>query len=218
MPCCRQMFNIFHPFDPVAYRIEPLVCEDYINKRPVIVPYHRGGKRIHVGVQEFTEDVAARSRAIGRQLKSLKVKAVAALLALSRNDAEEDSENTEEKGRSYGSMMMERLTGSPDGRIDHVLQEKTFQHPYLSALGAHTNYWRDHDTALFILKHLYRDIPEEPPADETERVHIRPFFVRDPIAEDTPLTFSDNSLVREFSRKVRTYSRKVENNANCEAS
>jgi DDHD domain len=20
MPCCRQMFNIFHPFDPVAYR------------------------------------------------------------------------------------------------------------------------------------------------------------------------------------------------------
>lgn len=20
MPCCRQMFNVFHPFDPVAYR------------------------------------------------------------------------------------------------------------------------------------------------------------------------------------------------------
>jgi hypothetical protein len=35
----------------LLYRIEPLVCEDYINKRPVIVPYHRGGKRIHVGVQ-----------------------------------------------------------------------------------------------------------------------------------------------------------------------
>jgi hypothetical protein len=25
-------------------------------------------------------------------------------------------------------------------------------------------YWHDLDTALFILKHLYRDIPEEPPA------------------------------------------------------
>uniref|UniRef100_A0A0E0IK83 Uncharacterized protein n=1 Tax=Oryza nivara TaxID=4536 RepID=A0A0E0IK83_ORYNI len=42
-------------------------------------------------------------------------------------------------------MLMERLTGSPDGRIDHVLQsessgfqEKTFQHLYLSALGSHT--------------------------------------------------------------------------------
>ena len=34
--------------------IEPLVCEYYISKCPVIVPYHRGGKRIHVGVQELT--------------------------------------------------------------------------------------------------------------------------------------------------------------------
>ena len=36
---------------------------------------------------------------------------------------------------------------------------------------------------------------------------IRLFYVRDPIAEETPLTFSDNSLVKEFSRKVMTYSR-----------
>ncbi|KAJ1266880.1 hypothetical protein BS78_07G013700 [Paspalum vaginatum] len=218
MPCCRQMFNIFHPFDPVAYRVEPLVCEDYLKKRPVIVPYHRGGKRIHVGVQEFTEDIAARSQAIARQLKSLKVKAVATILALSRNDTEEDGESAYEKDRSYGSMMMERLTGAPDGRIDHVLQEKTFQHPYLSALGSHTNYWRDHDTALFILKHLYRDIPEEPPSDAIEGMPIKLFYERDPIEEETPLTFSDRPLVKEFSRRVRAYSRKLENEARYESS
>lgn len=218
MPCCRQMFNIFHPFDPVAYRVEPLVCEDYLKKRPVIIPYHRGGKRIHVGVQEFKEDIAARSQAIARQLKSLKVKAVAAMLALSRNDTEEDGESAFEKERSYGSMMMERLTGSPDGRIDHVLQEKTFQHPYLSALGSHTNYWRDQDTALFILKHLYRDIPEEPPNDDIERMPIKLFYERDPVEEETPLTFSEPPLVKEFSRKVRAYSRKMENEARCESS
>lgn len=34
----------------------------------------------------------------------------------------EDGESANEEGRSYGSIMMERLTGSPDGRIDHVLQ------------------------------------------------------------------------------------------------
>ncbi|CAO2164686.1 unnamed protein product [Urochloa humidicola] len=218
MPCCRQMFNIFHPFDPVAYRVEPLVCEDYLKKRPVIVPYHRGGKRIHVGVQEFKEDVAVRSQAIANQLKSLKVKAVAAMLALSRNETEEDGESTNEKDRSYGSMMMKRLTGSPDGRIDHVLQEKTFQHSYLSALGAHTNYWRDHDTALFILRHLYRDIPEEPPANDLGRMPIKLFYERDPFIEETPLTFADQALVKEFSRKVRTYSNKKENDGNREAS
>ncbi|AQK51135.1 Phospholipase SGR2 [Zea mays] len=227
MPCCRQMFNIFHPFDPVAYRIEPLVCEDYLKKRPVIVPYHRGGKRIHVGVQEFREDISARSQAIARQLKSLKVscsllqgyvKAVAAILALSRNDTEEDGESANEKEKSYGSIMMERLTSSPNGRIDHVLQEKTFQHPYLSALGAHTNYWRDHDTALFILKHLYRDIPEDPPSDVIERMPIKLFYERDPVEEETPVTFSDHAAIKEFCRKVKAYSRKMEDDANCQAS
>jgi hypothetical protein len=69
-----------------------------------------------------------------------------------------------------------------------------------------------------MIKHLYRDIPEEPPTDATGRPPIRLFYVRDPIAEDTPLTFSDNSSVKEFSRKVKSYSRKTEDDANCEAS
>ena len=130
------------------------------------------------------------------------------------------------------------------------LQEKTFQHPYLSALGAHTwvkknsccliiftclnlvsdfhwpwscyltcsNYWRDHDTALFILRHLYRDIPEEPPTDGIGRRPIKLFYERDPFVEETPLTFADEPSVKEFSRKMRTYTRKKENCANCEAS
>lgn len=35
----------------------------------------------------------------------------------------ERAEKAEEKEeRSYGSIMMERLTGSDEGRIDHVLQ------------------------------------------------------------------------------------------------
>jgi len=38
----------------------------------------------------------------------------------------EDGESANEKERSYGSIMMERLTGSPDGRIDHVLQVINF--------------------------------------------------------------------------------------------
>lgn len=34
----------------------------------------------------------------------------------------DNKESAKEEERSYGSMMMERLTGSPDGRVDHVLQ------------------------------------------------------------------------------------------------
>lgn len=36
----------------------------------------------------------------------------------------EDSQGREE--RSYGSLMMERLTGSEEGRIDHMLQVRGF--------------------------------------------------------------------------------------------
>jgi hypothetical protein len=49
-------------------------------------------------------------------------------------------------------------------------------------------------------------------------VPIKLFYERDPFVEETPLTFADEALVKEFSRKVRTCSRKKENDANCETS
>ncbi|XP_052188278.1 phospholipase SGR2 isoform X2 [Diospyros lotus] len=212
IPGCRQMFNIFHPFDPVAYRVEPLVCKEYISRRPVIIPYHKGGKRLHIGFQEFTEDLALRSQAIKDQLKSVRVK-VLTLCESSRNNDnfDETPEDTQAKEeRSYGSIMMEKLTGSVDGRIDHVLQNKTFQHPYISAIGSHTNYWRDYDTALFILKHLYRDIPQEPELLEETKYKSKDengskgwSNQSEAMDEKLPLTFADAVLVRNFSRSAR---------------
>nr|XP_023882469.1 phospholipase SGR2 [Quercus suber]POF22783.1 phospholipase sgr2 [Quercus suber] len=212
MPACRQMFNIFHPFDPVAYRIEPLVCKEYTNKRPVLIPYHKGGRRLHIGFQEFTEDLATRSHAIMDHLHSIRVKVLTVCQSRSMDRLEEEGEDSQEKeGRSYGSLMIRRLTGSEEGRIDHMLQDKTFEHPYLQALGAHTNYWRDHDTALFILKHLYRDIPEDPnsPTESSggnskeESGSTGWSDQRETVDEELPLTFSDTVMVRNFSRKAK---------------
>ncbi|KAI8002525.1 Phospholipase SGR2 [Camellia lanceoleosa] len=214
MPACRQMFNIFHPFDPVAYRIEPLICKEYISKRPVIVPYHKGGKRLHIGFREFTEDLALRSQAIKDELNSVRVKVLTLCQSKDKDNLDEESEDTHEKERSYGSIMMERLTGSEDGRIDHMLQDKTFQHPYISAIGAHTNYWRDPDTALFILKHLYRDIPEDPEVleeikDSSSKNGSEGWSdQREAVDEELPLTFADRVFVRNFSRGARKIMKK----------
>ncbi|XP_020584888.1 phospholipase SGR2 isoform X2 [Phalaenopsis equestris] len=205
MPCCRQMFNIFHPFDPVAYRVEPLICKEYVSKRPVIIPYHRGGKRLHIGLQEFSEDVAARSQAMVNSLKSLKVKMINVFQ--SKHEYTLEVEDNQEKEQSYGAAMIERLIGHTNGRIDHVLQSKTFQHPYILALGSHTNYWRDPDTVLFILKHLYRDIPESLHEEtSTGSSHISngeetPFYEKDFLDEDFSLTFSDPLWFRDFCKK-----------------
>ena len=33
LPSCPKFFNIFHPYDPVAYRIESLICKEYAGLR-----------------------------------------------------------------------------------------------------------------------------------------------------------------------------------------
>ncbi|KAJ9590941.1 hypothetical protein L9F63_016039, partial [Diploptera punctata] len=47
-PTCPKFFNIFHPFDPVAYRIETLVNPKLTGLRPVLIPHHKGRKRMHL--------------------------------------------------------------------------------------------------------------------------------------------------------------------------
>ncbi|KAL0417935.1 UNVERIFIED_CONTAM: Phospholipase SGR2 [Sesamum radiatum] len=161
MPACRQMFNIFHPFDPVAYRIEPLVSKEFVHKRPVIVPYHRGGKRLYVGFQEFKEGLASRSHAFVDQM--------------------------------------------------NTVRDKTFRHPYLSAIGSHTNYWRDYDTALFILKHLYRDIPDGPishdeqpeSSSKDENSYKQWSDPREIEDEELPLTFANSVSIKNFSHRAK---------------
>jgi len=93
---------------------------------------------------------------------------------------------------------MERLTGSSDGRIDCMLQDSTFEHQYISAISSHTSYWQDQDTALFILKHLYRNIPEEP---EPERVTMEPLNMTIDEDIETPKVAVPQSPVRTVSRE-----------------
>ncbi|KAB2083396.1 hypothetical protein ES319_A05G264300v1 [Gossypium barbadense] len=216
MPACRQMLNIFHPYDPVAYRIEPLVCKEHITKRPVIIPYHKGGRRLHIGFQEFTEDLVARSQGVMDRLSFIRAKVLTVCQSRNTDDLEGPENMEEKEERSYGSQMIERLTGSEEGRIDHMLQDKTFEHPYLQAIGSHTNYWRDYDTALFILKHLYRDIPEDPDSsmesngDSSKDKSVSTGWSdhRGSPDEESPLTFSDRIMVKSFSREAKKFVKK----------
>ncbi|EOA39604.1 hypothetical protein CARUB_v10008231mg [Capsella rubella] len=221
MPACRRMFNIFHPYDPVAYRLEPLVCKEYLPRRPVIIPYHRGGKRLHIGLQDFKEDFVARSQRVMNHFDSVRTRVLTICQSKSADNLDEMEETDDEKdGRTYGSLMMERLTGTRDGRIDHMLQDKTFEHPYLQAIGAHTNYWRDNDTALFIIKHLYRELQDEPNSpmdsvegDDSPKDSSRPHSWIDGSEtnyddEELPLTFSDKQIARTFSAEAKKYLKK----------
>ncbi|CAE7259077.1 Ddhd2 [Symbiodinium sp. CCMP2456] len=55
LPGGTRFFNIFHPLDPVAYRIEPLIKEDLEKLEPakVAVEGGIGGMKMHYGVQKM---------------------------------------------------------------------------------------------------------------------------------------------------------------------
>jgi DDHD domain len=42
-PKCRQIFNIFHPTDPIAYRLEPLISSALASMTPQPLPYTKKG-------------------------------------------------------------------------------------------------------------------------------------------------------------------------------
>lgn len=42
-PLCRQLFNIFHPTDPISYRIEPLISPAMASLKPQPLPYTKRG-------------------------------------------------------------------------------------------------------------------------------------------------------------------------------
>eukprot|EP00252_Welwitschia_mirabilis_P007394 TRINITY_DN18701_c0_g1_i1.p1 TRINITY_DN18701_c0_g1~~TRINITY_DN18701_c0_g1_i1.p1 ORF type:complete len:732 (-),score=164.64 TRINITY_DN18701_c0_g1_i1:319-2220(-) len=213
MPCCRQMMNIFHPYDPVAYRLEPLVCKEYVNKRPVYIPYHKGGKRLHIGIQDFGENVSKHSKKFIKTLQSAGTQMVHALGVKVPRSTDEEEDGKSPPVKTYGALMMEQLTGSSEGRIDYMLQDSTFEHAYLAAISSHTSYWRDLDTALFILNHLYCEIPRETleqgfcnpvVAEEIANFEASASSSRDLLDEDTPLTFYGQATAKALSSLTRT--------------
>lgn len=117
LPACRRMYNLYHPFDPIAYRVEPLAAS--FAGGPSAAPRavfaaRAGGSRLHVGLREAAEDVggalvsgaAALGGALAAGIRSLRtVGAIAAMTVAGRgggggggNDDEDNSSNSNNDG------------------------------------------------------------------------------------------------------------------------
>uniref|UniRef100_A0A0X3PB28 DDHD domain-containing protein n=1 Tax=Schistocephalus solidus TaxID=70667 RepID=A0A0X3PB28_SCHSO len=58
LPTCSALFNIFHPFDPVAYRMETMIVPDF-KPCAVLMPHHKGRKRLHLELKDNLARVGA---------------------------------------------------------------------------------------------------------------------------------------------------------------
>ncbi|XP_062319954.1 SEC23-interacting protein isoform X1 [Osmerus eperlanus] len=189
LPTCKGFFNIYHPLDPVAYRMEPMIMPD-LDLKPVLIPHHKGRKRLHLELKESltrmgsdlkhgfisslksawqTLNDFARAHTSSAQLQ--------AELAMVANQIKEE----EEKQVQQGFVTESKMGESPEplreeepqvkigmlnagNRIDYVLQEKPIEsfNEYLFALQSHLCYWESEDTALLILKEIYKTMGIQP--------------------------------------------------------
>ncbi|XP_037045786.1 uncharacterized protein LOC119081136 isoform X2 [Bradysia coprophila] len=181
LPTTDGFYNIFHPYDPVAYRIEALVNSELIPVRPVLIPHHKGRKRMHL---ELRETMAR----VGADIKQKIVdtfKSVYNFASLQKpNDPkslQQEVDKVLEQQLSLETSQVQRTracststTSSDDNgdvefslgmlnegkRVDYVLQEAPleFFNEYLFALTSHVCYWDSADTILFIVKEIYTSL------------------------------------------------------------
>ncbi|XP_017588092.1 PREDICTED: phospholipase DDHD2 [Corvus brachyrhynchos] len=136
LPTCKGFFNIFHPFDPVAYRIEPMIVPDLEFER--------------VAWQSFT-----RAPVPALEAGSTEAEAEAEAGTEKQPDTKPEEPPTAVKEETP-LINVGRLNGG--NRIDYVLQEKPIEsfNEYLFALQGHLCYWESEDTVLLVLKEIYQ--------------------------------------------------------------
>ncbi|XP_058050419.1 phospholipase DDHD2 isoform X1 [Ahaetulla prasina] len=175
LPTCKGFFNIFHPFDPVAYRIEPMIVPD-VEFEPMLLPHHKGRKRMHL---ELKEGLTRMSMDLKNNLlgslrtawQSFTRTSLPAVEAGATGDVEQESEAETSMEKQPEEKPEEPTTSAKEDpppvnvgllngghRIDYVLQEKPIEsfNEYLFALQGHLCYWESEDTVLLLLKEIYQ--------------------------------------------------------------
>ncbi|CAN9500077.1 unnamed protein product [Ophioblennius macclurei] len=178
LPTCKGFFNIYHPLDPVAYRIEPMILPD-LDLKPVLVPHHKGRKRLHLELKEslsrmgsdlkhgFISSLRSAWQTLNEFARAHTSTAqLQAQLAIVADQIEEEEKQEAEEHKYPDSPEPQReeepqvKVGMLNGgnRIDYVLQEKPIEsfNEYLFALQSHLCYWESEDTALLFLKEIYK--------------------------------------------------------------
>lgn len=175
-PLVKSLYNIFHAYDPVAHRLEPLFSPTMSTLKPFQVPYTKGGfTQTMMGVSQASSEVLERGK---RVFSGLYSSTANMMMGLARSGANVEEIELDVAGGRKPSVTgttpnsksvlqtepnknqqaaIERLmTLNPYGRLDFVLQETILENPYISSLGVHMSYWNDMDVNLLILKSLYK--------------------------------------------------------------
>jgi len=170
LPTCRRFLNVFHPYDPFAYRLEPYLLDYGVAPpKPVQIPHHAGRKRLHLEIADNLGKAAEVARAgLLRSMRTVmsSVKRAAGyeemegdineMMNAQQRQQRRDSEasSTKDDNIEVGSLNLGK-------RIDYQLQERPLEmfNEYMFAFQSHTGYWASEDVALLLLRQIYEKEP-----------------------------------------------------------
>lgn len=169
-PKVRNLYNIFHPCDPVGYRMEPLVNAKFSQFKPESVPFATKGINTQIkdlasfgdGISErfskasswfskktydtpaqSVEEEAERENALGDILSSLTF-----------SKKEDNPKKKSTKGHISGKELDQLTNLNKTGRIDYALPMGVFDISLVAAVSAHVSYFEDENTAGFIMREI----------------------------------------------------------------
>ena len=148
------IFNVFHPSDPVAYRIEPLLlpqdASDVSIPPPAYLVKPGQNLRLHVKAMQLGDDIrksfAEKANTWSNLITSMTEQAVAAL-----SKTVEADEAGVKKGHLRPAELEFALGGKND-RVDFQLQTGVIDNAYLSAVTAHSAYFTNSDVLDLIIE------------------------------------------------------------------
>lgn len=162
----KAFYNIFHPSDPVSYRIEPLVEPKAAAMAPDTVPYTRGG--LTSGIQELTlfgQKISKNASSFWNLLAN-NIKQQQEGMTKEEEEEEEDDEvlgadnpGGRPRDRKLKPAEVEKVKDklrvlNPSGRLDYSIQEGVLDISLLAAIASHMSYFENEDVASFVLKRL----------------------------------------------------------------
>ncbi|CEG73851.1 hypothetical protein RMATCC62417_09150 [Rhizopus microsporus] len=168
-PPRTRIHNIFHPFDPLGYRLEPMIHPNYDTVEPVLVDRTKRLPRIpNLGIKSSIATAKPYIQSFWQSFFTVKTESVVTYSdhSLKRKEEELDDDGVRKKRRKMihqdNKMMIPKdgilgTDGNMYPRLDYVLSENmidAYASEWIVALKSHFRYWANRDVSHHIVKTL----------------------------------------------------------------
>ncbi|ODV58991.1 putative carboxylic ester hydrolase [Ascoidea rubescens DSM 1968] len=151
LPRCNNYYNIFHPSDPVAYRVEPLISRTYSEFMPCSIPNLLDNPLDSIK-QQLESITNISEKFVEKAANALELKFGS---TVEKKEQKEDFDEKKSNKVKISKDSFDIMKGcNYSGRVDYALSEGYFDISIISAIGSHVSYFEDENVAGFLLKEL----------------------------------------------------------------